>query len=69
MARPAPSDSSQDARFTVERYLALFDEGVLDRDDRVELLEPGRESDYEKAHPTGRSSWLRSRSGRCRRTG
>ena len=53
MARPAPSDSSQDPRFTVERYLALFDEGVLDRDDRVELLEPGRESDYEKAHPTG----------------
>ena len=31
MARPAPSDSSQDPRFTVERYLALFDEGVLDR--------------------------------------
>ena len=44
MARPAPSDSSQDPRFTVERYLALFDEGVLDRDDRVEP---------EKAHPTG----------------
>jgi len=39
VARPAPSDSSQDPRYTVERYLALFDEGVLDRDDRVELLE------------------------------
>jgi len=39
VAHPAPSDSSQDPRYTVERYLALFDEGVLDRDDRVELLE------------------------------
>ena len=39
MAQPAPSDSSQETRYTVERYLALFDEGVLDRDDRVELLE------------------------------
>ena len=107
VARPAPRDSSQDPRYTVERYLALFEEGALDRDDRVELLEgvvvamppsnpphaavvskvmralfeaigrraalraqssfhagrysmpepdlavvPGRESDYEKAHPT-----------------
>src|SRR5437764_15258614 len=39
VAHPAPSDSSQETRYTVERYLALFDEGVLDRDDRVELLE------------------------------
>src|SRR5438552_1032416 len=39
VAQPAPSDSSQETRYTVERYLALFDEGVLDRDDRVELLE------------------------------
>ena len=39
VARPAPSDSGQDPRYTVERYLALFDEGVLDRDSRVELLE------------------------------
>jgi len=39
VARPAPSESSQDTRYTVDRYLALFDEGVLDRDDRVELLE------------------------------
>ena len=39
VAHPAPSDSSQDPRYTVERYLALFEEGVLDRDDRVELLE------------------------------
>ena len=39
VAQPAPSDSSRETRYTVERYLALFDEGVLDRDDRVELLE------------------------------
>ena len=39
VAQPASSDSSQETRYTVERYLALFDEGVLDRDDRVELLE------------------------------
>jgi len=39
VARPAPSESGPDPRYTVERYLALFDEGVLDRDDRVELLE------------------------------
>jgi Uma2 family endonuclease len=39
MAMPAPSDAGAEPRYTVERYLALFDEGVLDRDDRVELLE------------------------------
>ena len=39
VARPAPSESGPDPRYTVERYLGLFDEGVLDRDDRVELLE------------------------------
>src|SRR5207253_8218873 len=35
VAQPAPSESSPETRYTVERYLALFDEGVLDRDDRV----------------------------------
>jgi Uma2 family endonuclease len=30
---------TEDAGFTRERYLALFDEGFLDPDDRVELLE------------------------------
>ena len=39
VAHPAPNDSSQETRYTVERYLTLFDEGVLDPDDRVELLE------------------------------
>jgi Uma2 family endonuclease len=39
VAHPAPSDPGAEARYTVERYLALFDTGVLDRDDRVELLE------------------------------
>lgn len=108
MTQPAPSDSSQDPRYTIERYLALFADGALDWRDPVELLEgvviamppsspqhatavsmamralfeavgrraairvqlsfqagrysmpepdvavvPGRESDYEKAHPTG----------------
>jgi Uma2 family endonuclease len=108
VAHPAPNDPSRDPRFTVERYLALFEDGALDPRDRVELLEgvvvamppsnpphaavvsmvmralfeavgrraairvqlsfhasrysmpepdvavvPGRESDYEKAHPAG----------------
>jgi Uma2 family endonuclease len=35
---PAPQPESA-GRFTVERYLALVDEGVLAPDDRVELLE------------------------------
>jgi hypothetical protein len=34
MDLPAPTPA-----FTVERYFALVDEGVLDPDDRVELLE------------------------------
>ena|SRR5438132_161171 len=107
MARPAPNDAGGETRYTVARYLALFEEGALAPDDRVELLEgvviamppsnpphaaaisriiralfeavgrkatlrvqssfvagrysmpepdvavvPGRESDYDKAHPT-----------------
>jgi len=39
VAQPAPSESSQDPRYTIERYLALFEDGALDHDDRVELLE------------------------------
>jgi len=32
-------NEAADPRFTVERYLALIDEGVLAEDDRVELLD------------------------------
>jgi Uma2 family endonuclease len=39
MIRPAPEDPVVPARWTVERYLRLVDEGVLGLDDRVELLE------------------------------
>ena len=39
MAIPAPSDAAVPTRMTVERYFALFDEGLLEPDDRVELLE------------------------------
>jgi Uma2 family endonuclease len=39
VAHPAPNDPSRDPRFTVERYLALFEDGALDPHDRVELLE------------------------------
>jgi len=35
MAAPAPAA----ARYTVERYFRLVDDGLLERDDRVELLE------------------------------
>lgn len=35
-ARP---DEAADPRFTIERYLALVDEGALSEDDRVELLD------------------------------
>jgi Uma2 family endonuclease len=38
MAHPAPSEAAAPARYTVERYLSLVDEGVLGPDDRVELL-------------------------------
>lgn len=36
--QPAPDTSAAIGRLTVERYLALVDTGVLDPDDRVELL-------------------------------
>jgi len=39
MAIPAPSEPGGPTRMTVERYFALVDEGLLDPDDRVELLE------------------------------
>jgi Uma2 family endonuclease len=39
MSDLAPSQSSEPARMTVERYLGLLEEGVLSEDDRVELLE------------------------------
>jgi Uma2 family endonuclease len=39
MARPAPADPALPARWTVEQYLRLVDEGVLGPDDKVELLE------------------------------
>lgn len=39
MAIPAPSEPRGPTRMTVERYFALVDEGLLEPDDRVELLE------------------------------
>ena len=39
MGQPAPSETGGDHRVTVERYFGLVDEGVLDADDRVELLD------------------------------
>ena len=39
MARVLSSAVRTEERFTVERYFALVDEGVLQPDDRVELLE------------------------------
>ncbi len=39
MAHPAPTDPAAPARWTVEQYLRLVDEGVLGSDDKVELLE------------------------------
>lgn len=39
MIHPAPAQPALPARFTVERYFTLVDEGVLTEDDRVELLE------------------------------
>lgn len=38
MAIPAPLEPAAPTRMTVERYFALVDEGLLDPDDRVELL-------------------------------
>jgi len=39
MAYSAPLDPAAPGRWTVEQYLRLVDEGVLDPDDRLELLE------------------------------
>ena len=39
MSIPAPSETAAPIRMTVERYFALVDEGLLEPDDRVELLE------------------------------
>src|SRR5207253_6136712 len=39
MGQPAPTETGGDHRVTVERYFGLVDEGVLDADDRVELLD------------------------------
>jgi Uma2 family endonuclease len=39
VGQPAPSESGRDPRYTAERYLQLFTDGVLGDDDRVELLE------------------------------
>ena len=39
MAHPAPTEQGPEARYTSERYFALVSEGVLQPDDRVELLE------------------------------
>src|SRR5262245_39179762 len=39
MTDTAPTGSVEPARFSVERYFALVDEGLLTEDDRVELLE------------------------------
>jgi Uma2 family endonuclease len=39
MTEPAPAAPASPARYTVEEYFALVDQGVLEPDDRVELLE------------------------------
>jgi len=39
VARPAPTNPGPDARYTSERYFRLVSEGVLEPDDRLELLE------------------------------
>jgi Uma2 family endonuclease len=38
MATPAPAEPAAHARYTVDEYQALWDQGVLGPDDRVELL-------------------------------
>ena len=37
--QPVPTEPADPTRLTVERYFGLVDEGVLEPDDRVELLE------------------------------
>ena len=39
MTHPAPRDPVSPARWTIEQYFALVDQGVLGPDDKVELLE------------------------------
>ena len=39
MTEPAPAAPEQPARYTVKQYFALVDQGVLEPDDKVELLE------------------------------
>jgi len=39
MTEPAPAAQGLPARFTVEQYFALVDQGVLEENDKVELLE------------------------------
>jgi Uma2 family endonuclease len=39
MTEPAPAAPENPAKYTVERYFALVDRGILEPDDKVELLE------------------------------
>lgn len=39
MTEPAPAAPGLPARFTADQYFALVDQGVLEEDDKVELLE------------------------------
>src|SRR5580765_5699843 len=39
MTEPAPAAPENPARYTAEQYFALVDQGVLEHDDKVELLE------------------------------
>jgi Uma2 family endonuclease len=39
MTEPAPAAPENPARYTAEQYSALVDQGVLEHDDKVELLE------------------------------
>src|SRR5882724_9030534 len=39
MTEPAPAAPESPAQYTVEQYFALVDQGVLEPDDKVELLE------------------------------
>ncbi len=53
MAHPAPTDPAAPARWTVEQYLRLVDDGVLGPDDKVHAA--GLRVDKSvRAHP---SSW------------
>ena len=39
MTEPAPAAPENPAKYTVEQYFALVDRGILEPDDKVELLE------------------------------